>query len=84
MEDSQVRYMITSGIQLDYAGIEQISIDDKHIETESTDNLTDHSNPDNLAYVIYTSGTTGQPKGVMVEHSGMVNLRDYFFGINTK
>ncbi|MFS4432360.1 AMP-binding protein, partial [Chryseobacterium sp. S90] len=27
-----------------------------------------------LAYVIYTSGTTGRPKGVMIEHSGVVNL----------
>ena len=27
-----------------------------------------------LAYVIYTSGSTGQPKGVMIEHSGAVNL----------
>ena len=27
----------------------------------------------NLAYVIYTSGTTGKPKGVMLEHSGIVN-----------
>ncbi|WP_339255485.1 amino acid adenylation domain-containing protein [Paenibacillus sp. FSL P2-0136] len=79
LEDSNVRYMITSGIHQDYAGIEQISMGDKHIDTESTDNLTDHSNPDNLAYVIYTSGTTGQPKGVMVEHSGIVNLRDYFW-----
>jgi len=31
-----------------------------------------------LAYVIYTSGTTGKPKGVMVEHHGISNLRDYF------
>ncbi|MGB3468569.1 MAG: amino acid adenylation domain-containing protein [Cyclobacteriaceae bacterium] len=27
-----------------------------------------------LAYVIYTSGTTGKPKGVMIEHHGVVNL----------
>ncbi|KXX82820.1 N-(5-amino-5-carboxypentanoyl)-L-cysteinyl-D-valine synthase [Madurella mycetomatis] len=30
--------------------------------------------PADLAYVMYTSGTTGRPKGVMVEHHGVVNL----------
>jgi N-(5-amino-5-carboxypentanoyl)-L-cysteinyl-D-valine synthase len=31
---------------------------------------------DDLAYAIYTSGTTGQPKAVLVEHRGVVNLRE--------
>lgn len=30
--------------------------------------------PTQLAYLIYTSGTTGQPKGVMTEHAGLVNI----------
>ncbi|WDF48936.1 amino acid adenylation domain-containing protein [Paenibacillus sp. KACC 21273] len=30
---------------------------------------------DHVAYVIYTSGTTGTPKGVLVEHHGMANMR---------
>ncbi len=30
--------------------------------------------PHDLAYLIYTSGTTGRPKGVMIEHRGIVNL----------
>lgn len=38
--------------------------------------------PSSLAYVIYTSGTSGRPKGVMIEHRGIVNLvesdRGYF------
>ncbi|HEY4929198.1 MAG TPA: amino acid adenylation domain-containing protein [Acidimicrobiales bacterium] len=30
--------------------------------------------PGDLAYVIYTSGSTGYPKGVLIEHAGVVNL----------
>ena len=29
---------------------------------------------DSLAYLIYTSGTTGRPKGVMIQHAGIVGL----------
>ena len=34
--------------------------------------LSLHSN--DLAYIIYTSGSSGKPKGVMVEHMGVINL----------
>ncbi|KAH7116165.1 hypothetical protein B0J11DRAFT_593923 [Dendryphion nanum] len=30
--------------------------------------------PTSLAYVMFTSGSTGQPKGVMIEHRGIVRL----------
>ncbi|MDT2293777.1 amino acid adenylation domain-containing protein [Paenibacillus larvae] len=40
-----------------------------------------------MAYVIYTSGTTGQPKGIMVEHKGIANLKvvwEESFGISPR
>ncbi|WP_170923050.1 iturin family lipopeptide synthetase B [Enterococcus sp. 7F3_DIV0205] len=36
--------------------------------------------PNQLAYVIYTSGTTGNPKGVMIEHKGLVNFVKWKLG----
>jgi amino acid adenylation domain-containing protein len=40
---------------------------------QSHENIPLRSVPGNLAYVIYTSGSTGVPKGVMIEHRGMLN-----------
>ncbi len=37
------------------------------------DNLPRRVTPSDLAYVIFTSGSTGVPKGVMIEHRGMLN-----------
>ncbi|MEI5640038.1 MULTISPECIES: non-ribosomal peptide synthetase [unclassified Pseudoalteromonas] len=45
------------------------------LSEQSTDNLDNESlglTPDNLVYVMYTSGTTGKPKGIMVQHSGLL------------
>ncbi|MCY8701099.1 non-ribosomal peptide synthase/polyketide synthase [Bacillus spizizenii] len=41
-----------------------------HADCSLLSPIAEHSH---LAYVIYTSGTTGKPKGVMVEHGGIVN-----------
>jgi non-ribosomal peptide synthetase component F len=43
------------------------------ISREGTENLRPIASPENLAYVMFTSGSTGQPKGAMIQHSGLVN-----------
>jgi non-ribosomal peptide synthetase component F len=56
-----------------------IAIDNAEFERECSLVSGSKSNPitvtvsTNLAYVIYTSGTTGNPKGVIIEHRGVVN-----------
>jgi aspartate racemase len=45
----------------------------KILEGCSPENPRRLSDPLSLAYVIYTSGSTGQPRGVMLEHRGLVN-----------
>ncbi|RUT36533.1 amino acid adenylation domain-containing protein [Paenibacillus zeisoli] len=50
----------------------------KPYDQEEFGNLVRVSMPTDLAYVIYTSGSTGQPKGVMVEHNGLLNLKVFF------
>ncbi|MDO6434621.1 amino acid adenylation domain-containing protein [Flavitalea sp. BT771] len=46
----------------------------RHQDTYDEGPLPVINSPSDLAYVIYTSGSTGQPKGVMIEHRGVVNL----------
>ncbi|EPR07806.1 non-ribosomal peptide synthase/polyketide synthase [Ruminiclostridium papyrosolvens] len=41
------------------------------------DNLPLVNKPNDLMYLIYTSGTSGKPKGVMLEHRGVVSMTSY-------
>ncbi|MCO7187381.1 MULTISPECIES: non-ribosomal peptide synthetase [unclassified Pseudoalteromonas] len=47
-----------------------------HCSDENPDSRAFGLLPTSLAYEIYTSGSTGQPKGVLLEHQGIVNLAD--------
>ncbi|MBO5383868.1 MAG: AMP-binding protein, partial [Ruminococcus sp.] len=59
-------------------GIPVIDLHNNNIWNYSDKNPEHISKPNDLAYCIYTSGTTGRPKGVMIEHYGVANLREYF------
>ena len=49
-------------------------LDEQASYSHKTENPISVSRPDHLAYVIFTSGSTGEPKGVMVEHRGCLNI----------
>ncbi|WP_077852242.1 non-ribosomal peptide synthetase [Clostridium felsineum] len=55
-----------------------INLEEKAVWEGETANLEKVNKPKNLAYCIYTSGTTGKPKGVMVEHKGIINMKSYY------
>jgi amino acid adenylation domain-containing protein len=61
--------MATGVIALDGDWSEIAEWEDGNLDSRSLQLTSRH-----LAYVIYTSGSTGDPKGVMVEHAGVVNF----------
>lgn len=83
LRDSAARVVLTQetlreGLQVSDCRV--ISIDGNEstsIVSESTDNPPSDASLGNLAYVIYTSGSSGRPKGVEIEHAGLLNLIDW-------
>ncbi|CAG2169301.1 unnamed protein product, partial [Oppiella nova] len=59
--------------------IEILAVDSGKMQKQLSLQLVNNPNAKvkstDLAYVIYTSGTTGNPKGVMTEHIGVINLK---------
>lgn len=53
-----------------YVSLERISASKYFLET--------YEKSSEIAYIMYTSGTTGYPKGVIIRHSSVVNLCEWF------
>jgi amino acid adenylation domain-containing protein len=73
LEDAKVSVLLTqSDIKRAWPQDTRVlPLDTLRLESESIDNPSPLSKPENLAYVIYTSGSTGQPKGVALEHRSL-------------
>ncbi|WP_298776692.1 amino acid adenylation domain-containing protein, partial [uncultured Shewanella sp.] len=84
LEDTMAAFIITQAhyrTQLsDWIVDTELSIDVLEADDDALLASQPNTNPiainqaSDLAYVIYTSGTTGKPKGVMIEHKGVINL----------
>jgi len=82
LADSQAKVLLTDAATFDTASqldtgavVENIQAIEYQITNRQP--LTVNRQPSNLAYIIYTSGSTGQPKGVTVEHQGVVNILNW-------
>ena len=81
LEDTQSKILITNelyGIHLHHLSkgkqLPILELEKQILNNQPSHNPITRTSSRDLAYTIYTSGTTGKPKGVQVEHLGVVNL----------
>lgn len=79
LTDCQPKVVLTTlELPQELYGIPVVSAKQESFNTFKTDNLEHVNQSNDLLYCIYTSGTTGKPKGVLVEHKGVLNAKQFF------
>jgi amino acid adenylation domain-containing protein/non-ribosomal peptide synthase protein (TIGR01720 family) len=87
LEDTASRLVLSSSVCEDRlpsrAGLILLDEQEEMINWCSTEPVSSDIAPHHLAYVIYTSGSSGRPKGVLVEHGGLLastRARNSYYG----
>ena len=83
LEDCRAKILLTGGEDINISkkvkeNLKVVDLFNKEYYKGLESNLGKVNSPEDSVYLIYTSGTTGKPKGVMVGHKGIVNLREFF------
>lgn len=92
IEDSNIKILVVDFLIPDSLGLNPsllsiVPLSHRNLGSKSGANLESTTNPSHLAYAIYTSGTTGSPRGVLINHQGLVNYtrwRIHSYGLNEK